>query len=119
MADMDLAMRIPADKLDPKYKYTWVMDETKTQTVFRMQGYEIVKTQDQDGQALKDDPRASQGDGKIRVGDAILMRVPKEVAEKRDQERRQKLAGRVPAIKEDFHSEVANLGIESFEDDKP
>ena len=121
MSDTDKAMRIDPKLLDPKFKYTWVLDETKTMVGFRTDGYSIVKGTDPDVSKLKElnDPRISSLDGNIRVGDSVLMRRPKEEADAEDKERREKQKNSVRAIRENFHAQAASLGVPSFDEDKP
>lgn len=116
--DMARAMEINPKLLDPKFKYSWVLDEKKAQVVFRGEdmGYETAKVSEHP--QLKDDPRVG-ADGTFRLGDLVLMRCPKEKYEVREKDRMDRNKKRVAAIKEEFHAEGARLGVPTYEDPNP
>lgn len=118
MANMDMAMMVPETSKDPNYIYSWIPEEPKSQTVYRMQGYEIVLTSGPTGLKFKDDPRAAL-DGKIRIGDVILMRCPKKMRMARDKAGRDRNSQIVRGIREEFHATAAALGVPSHDEDKP
>lgn len=119
MTDMDKAMHVPEDWKDPKYHYSWVTDDKKMQTEVKFDGYKHVKATDEDGKRFKDaeDPRVGI-DGKIRIGDAILMKCPRSLVEDRKSvhKKRYDYKAMVRAVAEDFHSGAAALGVPSYED---
>ena len=112
--DLDQALHVPEKNKRPEFHYSWVLAEPKQQTIAQLKGYEPVLTVDPDGQHFKGDPRVK--DGQIKVGDVVLMRCPKSEVEKRRLEQRKKTTNAVQAIKDDFHSQAANLKIQSFEE---
>lgn len=116
--DTDKATQVPKEWKDPKFEYTWVLDEVKTRTVYQLEGYEAVTATSKEGQKFKEagDPRIAQ-DGNIRVGDVLLMRFPVEKKRAREKEAMARQRGAIPSIKQGFHAEAAHLGIQSFEDE--
>lgn len=114
---MDEAMYVPEEWKDKRFHYSWVLDDKKAQTVARFKGYEPVRTADESGSKFRSnrDPRASV-DGLIRVGDCLLMRCAVDSYKKRKQDERRRAGQRMQAVKEEFHGNVASLGVPSFED---
>lgn len=115
MTDFDHALTVPEKAKDRRYHYSWVLDEPKSLTLAKMKNYVPVLATDPDGQFFKDDPRKAV-DGKVRVGDLLLMRCPIADYERRKAEERKKNSRRVAEIKEEFHGQVGSLGIRSFEE---
>lgn len=117
MSDTNEAMKFKEGDLDGKYHYTWMGTDDRTQTVFLMEDYVIVKATDPEGVRLtaRGDPRVKP-DGTIKVGDAILVRLPKEVKQKRDRDNANKVHQAFNSAKEEFHATAASLKVPSFED---
>lgn len=121
MTDTNRAMFIDPKYKQPGYYYTWGLDHPNWMTGAQIDGYEMVKIGDPEGKLMvaAGDPRIRTVDGTIRVGDAPLMRIKKEVKDARDADLAARRKGAVQAVKEDFKSNVGALGLEAFEDAKP
>lgn len=121
MSDMDLIMdvgRLPG-VLDPAFYYSWVTDDKRIMSIAKMRGYVVVKASDPEGKALGvDDPRI-RTDGVVGIGDAVLMRCPIDKVSQRNAERAKRNRMEVAAVKEEFHSAGAQLGVKTFEDTTP
>jgi hypothetical protein len=115
MSDFDDAMRVPDSCKNKNYRYCWVTDEPKMQTIAKMRGYEAILASGPDGAGFKGDPRVA-ADGRIRVGDAVLMRCPEPLVREREERRKRKNRGIINEIKEEYHAQVTGLGIRSFEE---
>lgn len=121
MTDINKAMWIDPKYKDPEYEYAWGLDHTYYLTGALVDGYEMVKVSDKDGQKFvaAGDPRVRTADGTIRVGDAPLMRIKKDRKAERERDVRARNSGRIKTIKEDFKGSVGSLGMEAFEDPTP
>lgn len=125
MVDFDAEYTLPLGFKDKKFNYRWVLDDskhgsknlTKRQIV---QGYKTVKVSDLDGKKLAGDPRVAL-DGTIRVGDSILMKCPidKYTQRRKEVNERNNTKKVVRQIADEFHSEGARLGMQTFEDPTP
>lgn len=118
MADTNRAMQIPKELMDPNYVYTWGAEEPRSRVEMRLDGYVDVNVNDETGKLLKGHALEDK-DGKIRLGDAVLMRVKREDWEKADKERVAKANDWVKKVREEYKAEGARLGIQAFEDSTP
>lgn len=121
MADMDKLMQFPKElEHGKKYTYTWGTNDDKVMVGLAADGYKTVLASDELAKAAfpEGDPRRSI-DGKIKLGDAILMRCPTELAKEREVARKNRNRAHVRAIKEDFISQAETLGVKAYEDPTP
>jgi hypothetical protein len=118
MADTNRAMTIPKELMDPNYVYVWGSEEPRTRTELRLDGYTDISANDDTGKLFKDHPLVG-ADGKIRMGDAVLMRCKREDWVARDQERVKKANEWVKLVREEHKAEGARLGIQAYTEDTP
>lgn len=121
MADFDKLMRFPKELEDGKtYTYAWGTDDTKIMAGMRADGYDVVLASDPTAKkAYPEGHPLRSVDGKIKLGDAVLMRCKTELAQERNEARRRRNRGGVRAVKEDFVSTATSLGVPAFEDATP
>lgn len=117
MSDTDKAMNSVAPYLDPNYKYTWGAEEPRSRIEMKLDGFVDVDVKTTDPK-LADHPLVSP-DGKIRLGDAVLMRTSREEWEKSDKDRVKRANEWVSKVREEYKSEGARLGIQAYEDSTP
>jgi hypothetical protein len=118
MADTDKAMTIPKDLMDPNYVYIWGHENDRSRVEAQLDGYVDVVTSDESGKAFKGYP-LEKPDGRLRLGDAVLMRCKRDVAEARDTARVKKANEWVKLVREEHKAEGARLGIQAYTEDTP
>lgn len=118
MADTDRVMRIPKELMDPNFTYIWGHENDRARVEAQLDGYTDVSANDESGKQFKGHP-LEKPDGKIRIGDAVLMRCPKAMADARDKERVKKANEWVKLVREEHKAEGERLGIQAYTEDTP
>lgn len=120
MSDTDKAMRIKPEWLDPKFHYAWVPRNDTVIAGYQADGYEMVRATDPDAKEFKEhEDIRLQPDGKIGVGDAVLMRRDRKAKEEEDADRHKRNQRAFSSVRADFHATTASLGVPSFDADTP
>lgn len=118
MADTNQAMTIPKELMDPAYVYIWGAEEPRGRVEQQLDGYEDVNINIGTGDLLKGHPLV-QADGKVRIGDAVLMRCKRERAEERLRTNALKASEWVKKVREEYKAEGARLGVQAYTEDTP
>lgn len=118
MADTNQAMTIPKELMDPNYKYTWGAEEPRSRVEMQLDGFVDVNVNDESGKLMKGHPLV-QADGKVRIGDAVLMRCKREDWEAKDKARVDKANDWVKKVREEYKAEGARLGVQAYTEDTP
>lgn len=124
MADFEELLKVKPEFRKNGRVYGWKLDDPRAKSEMlkaQADGYEFVGLQDEDGKKFAETKDARVGvDGRIRVGDAVLMSCSEEDYEKNQKMLAQKANPhlQVQAIKEEFRAAARAAGVRPLEDNE-
>lgn len=97
---------------DPETHYVWVQNRKERVEMKKLKGYEIVS--DAKLKTLGRKAESSQHE----LGDLVLMKLPKDVRERRVAEMRSMAKSRRERVREEFLDEAKRVGLKPFDESR-
>ena len=97
---------------DPNMHYVWVQNRKERVEMKKIKGYEIVS--DPKLKTLGRKAESTQHE----LGDLILMKIPKELRERREADMRRSAKARRERVRDEFLDEARRVGLKPFDESR-